>query len=295
MTDLATTGDVEPLHSDIIAQLLFNGDLSGMSDGQIMAFYFHKCEALKLDPGEHPFQLLKLKGKKVLYATKACADALCRNRGVTREILSAERIDDLYVVRTRASVDGRSDEDMGAVSLTDSKTGKPLKGEDLANATMKAFTKSKRRAVLALFGVGALDDSEVDSIPGAKRGKLPPIQVGEVTIEPDRSKPATKPSGDAPLVMKLQWCMGEIGRLRHCLGMEERSSRRELRQLRKGRAWPAQVKVTDEDRAEAIDEANSIIRHMREALDDMQDPDTRDADALMPGRGGPEPEAEVVG
>jgi len=57
---------------------------------------------------------------------------------------------------------GRSDTDIGAVVCGH------LKGEDLANAKMRAVTKAKRRVTLSLCGLGFLDESEVTSIPEAR-------------------------------------------------------------------------------------------------------------------------------
>ena len=55
---------------------------------------------------------------------------------------------------------GRTDTEIGALSI------KGLTGDSLCNAMMKALTKSKRRVTLSICGLGLLDESEVDSIPG---------------------------------------------------------------------------------------------------------------------------------
>jgi hypothetical protein len=44
-----------------------------------------------------------------------------------------------------------------------------LKGDALANALMKAETKSKRRVTLSICGLGMLDETEVDTIPDARK------------------------------------------------------------------------------------------------------------------------------
>lgn len=67
------------------------------------------------------------------------------------------------VVTARAqTIDGRDDESTGAVSI------QGLKGEALANAIMKSETKAKRRVTLSICGLSGLDESEIDSIPGAR-------------------------------------------------------------------------------------------------------------------------------
>lgn len=177
---LAVISEPEPLHRDIVANLVLAGDLSTMSEGQRLAYYMHRCRSLGVDPAEQPFQLLHLDGKLILYATKTCTDALCRERNVSRDVVSAEVVGDLYVVRARATCGGRHDEDMGVVSLMNRKTGKRLEGEALGNAMMKGVTKAKRRAVLSLFGVGAMDETEVETIPGAQRET---IEIEEPTTE----------------------------------------------------------------------------------------------------------------
>jgi len=52
-----------------------------------------------------------------------------------------------------------------------------LKGDALANALMKCETKAKRRVTLSLAGLGWLDETELETIPG--------IRVGEPTGDPE--------------------------------------------------------------------------------------------------------------
>jgi hypothetical protein len=61
---------------------------------------------------------------------------------------------------------GRSDESIGAVAIGG------LKGDALCNALMKAETKAKRRATLAIVGLSFLDESEVETVQGARRVDL---------------------------------------------------------------------------------------------------------------------------
>ena len=69
--------------------------------------------------------------------------------------------------------EGREDSSTGAVSIAS------LKGEALANAIMKAETKSKRRVTLSLCGLGMLDETEVASVPAAKPSMVD-VETGEV-------------------------------------------------------------------------------------------------------------------
>ena len=92
------------------------------------------------------------------------------------------------MVTARATTpDDRTDEAIGAVPLAG------LRGEALANAFMKAETKSKRRVTLSICGLGFTDESEVDSIPGAQRVSV--SDDGEIIDVP--SKPTPQPTAQA--------------------------------------------------------------------------------------------------
>jgi hypothetical protein len=56
---------------------------------------------------------------------------------------------------------GRTDIATGALTISG------LKGNDMANALMKAETKAKRRATLSICGLGLLDETELETIPQA--------------------------------------------------------------------------------------------------------------------------------
>jgi thioredoxin-like negative regulator of GroEL len=70
-------------------------------------------------------------------------------------------------VRARTA-DGRQDEDMGVVNIDG------LAGDAAANAILKAITKAKRRVTLSICGLGWLDETEADAIPGAQPLKAEP-------------------------------------------------------------------------------------------------------------------------
>ena len=131
-------------------------------------------QRIGLDPATQPFKLLNLKGKEILYADKSAAQQLNRLYKISHEVLKNEKIDDVYMVTVRASnADGFQDE-YGAVTIN----GK--KGEDLANSLMKAITKSKRRATLALCGLSMMDETELDTLPDATTLPLPKAQPSAV-------------------------------------------------------------------------------------------------------------------
>lgn len=146
-----------------IEQVLVTGDLTRFTAEQKIIYYERLCESLGLNKLTKPFEYLSLQGKLVLYATKNCGEQLRQLHGVSITALTGQRIDDVYIV-TATAVDkhGRTDCATGAVSVAN------LKTDALCNAYMKAETKSKRRVTLSLCSLGMLDESEIETIAGAK-------------------------------------------------------------------------------------------------------------------------------
>lgn len=148
----------------VIEQVMLKGNLSVLSPQQKIEYYAKTCESLGLNPLTKPFEYINLNGKEVLYATKGCTEQLRQVHGVSIKIVDKQKFDDVYIVTAEASdKNGRYDSATGAVTVAG------LKGEALANAMMKAETKAKRRVTLSLCGLNMLDESEVESIPTAKK------------------------------------------------------------------------------------------------------------------------------
>ena len=160
-----------------IERLVALGDLEGLQPLERAAYYRKVCESLGLNPLTQPFAYIKLNGKLTLYAKKDTSDQLRKLHGVSIVIAKREHVSDLCIVTARATTpDGRTDESIGAVNLAG------LKGENLANALMKAETKAKRRVTLSICGLGWLDETEVADVRAAK-----PVTVttdGEILAEP---------------------------------------------------------------------------------------------------------------
>lgn len=157
-----------------IEEVLISGNLAKLTPPQRVAYYNRVCESIGVNPLTRPFEYIVLNDKLQLYARKDCTDQLRSGRRVSIAIVSKEKIDDVYVVTARATTpDGRADEATGAVNLTN------LKGENLANALMKAETKAKRRVTLSICGLGFTDESEVGDIPNARPANIDP-QTGEI-------------------------------------------------------------------------------------------------------------------
>jgi hypothetical protein len=205
-----------------LERLFIQGDLASLGPDDRVRYYLRVCESLGLNPATQPFAYLTLKGRGlVLYARKDATEQLRRLHRVSVQIVARERQQDVYLVVARATLpDGRHDESVGAVSL------QGLKGEDLANAYMKAETKSKRRVTLSICGLGMLDETEVVDVPPVPPAALPALPA------PHRGDPApalkngngdaAPPTEDGPALMervrrtdaelaKKGWCLpGEL-------------------------------------------------------------------------------------
>jgi len=165
--------------ADAVESLLIQGDLAKLSSEQRSQYYLRVCDSLGLNPLTKPFEYVTLNGKLLLYARKDATEQLRKRDKVSVEIVAREVVEGVYVVTARASTpDGRTDESIGAVTI------EGAKGDNRANAMMKAETKAKRRVTLSLCGLGMLDESEVETIPDARV---------EVTPEPAPQRPEPTP------------------------------------------------------------------------------------------------------
>jgi len=198
----------QPDAGALLEQVVIAGDLARLTPAQRVSYYRSVCDSLGLNPLTKPFDYLHLNGRLVLYATRTATDQLRATRGISVQIVSRELMEaaGLYVVTARATArDGRTDEAVGAVSIAG------LKGEALANALMKAETKAKRRATLSLVGLGWLDESEAESVPGARPAAVD-RETGEITgevvehRERQDSHGAAAAPGDIPAALpQEQW------------------------------------------------------------------------------------------
>jgi len=139
------------------------GDIGRLDPSQRISLYKAVCDSLGLNPLTQPFEYLTLNGKVQLYAKKSCTEQLRQIHGVSVLALEQEMRGDILCMTARVrDRSGREDIATGAVNL------KGLAGEALANAYMKCETKSKRRATLSICGLAMLDETEIDSIAGAR-------------------------------------------------------------------------------------------------------------------------------
>lgn len=155
--------------AQLLERVVIGGDLAKLSPAERMQYYAQVCESVGLNPLTRPFEYITLNGKLTLYARRDATDQLRSLKNVSIEIKSRETVGDLYVVTAKATnKDGRTDESLGAVNL------KGFAGDVLANQLMKCETKAKRRVTLSICGLGLLDETEVETIPGATSGPITP-------------------------------------------------------------------------------------------------------------------------
>lgn len=176
MSNITTTNAIE--------NALLKGDLKDLTSDQRLSYLKQVCDSVGLNMLTKPFEYIQLNGKLTLYATRAATDQLRSVQKVSIKITSREKFDDIYVVTAQATnAEGRFDESTGAVNVSG------LKGDNLANAYLKAETKAKRRVTLSLCGLGLLDESEIETIPDAKKF-VEPIQAPQAQERPAKATPA---------------------------------------------------------------------------------------------------------
>jgi len=164
---------VPTLDVSTVETVLVGGDLSKLTPAQRVSYYQATCKSLGLNPLTRPFDYLVLNGKMILYARRDATDQLRAIKGISITITKRETINEVYVVTAQASEGGRTDESTGVVSM------KGLSGDALANAMMKAESKAKRRVTLSIVGLGMSDETEVETIPQAKKVEVD-TQTGEI-------------------------------------------------------------------------------------------------------------------
>lgn len=190
MNNLTTTHENQ-LDPVALQKVLLQGNIAGLNAQQKNAYYLQVCQMVGLNPLTKPFDYIAFQGKEVLYANKGAAEQLRMVHKIGLKIVAREKIEDVYVVTAEAvNSDGRTDSSTGAVSITN------LRGEALANAMMKAETKAKRRVTLSICGLNMLDETEVETIQGARPV---PVQADSYSAPAARIAPSQPwPEDGAP-------------------------------------------------------------------------------------------------
>lgn len=181
------TAELAPIEQpdlSAIERVVIAGDLSKLTPEQRWGYYRDVCQSVGLNPLTKPFDYITLNGKLTLYALKGATDQLRGRYGISISKPAVDIAEGLCIVTVSASGrDGRTDSDLGIVPIEN------LRGDARANAIMKAITKAKRRVTLSYCGLGMLDETEVETIPGA-RYEDAPVDPGPI---PSTSRPEPWP------------------------------------------------------------------------------------------------------
>lgn len=188
----------DPQETALINKLVMEGDLAKFTDEEQLAYYYAVCERAGLDPLSQPLEYLTLNKKLVLYFKSKSTDQIAGNRGLSRRVVDTKMVGAVYLVIAECTDRaGRVEQSTGAASI------QGLTGDNLVNAMLRAESKAKRRSVISFTGLGFMDESDADSIPGAMRVEGPkpnPHQADADTGEVDETKAPITPQLTAKLV-----------------------------------------------------------------------------------------------
>lgn len=175
-------------------EAMVGGDFGKLTPKQRAVFYVAAADSIEVNWKLKPFDWIKNKdGKVQLYPNASCAAQLATKHGIGVEPIAREEKDGIIEVRVKATNrEGRSVWDLGAVSCLG------MKGQDLANARMKAETVAYRRAVFKLAGLGLTDSGSMLGVKGFGPAQLP---EGSALVDPVSGEvldEANFPSSPAP-------------------------------------------------------------------------------------------------
>ena len=185
MSDVATAPSA--VSAATLEAVLATGDLSKLTPGQRIEYVARVCQTIGLNPFTRPIRFLRLGTDIVAYFTRDGTDQLRKLHKISLSVTEQRLDGDVFVVTVKASTpDGRSDEDIGAVTI-----GR-LQSDSKANALMKCITKAKRRVTLSICGLGFMDESELDTL-----GSIQTFDAGEPTPPPGRKSVSDQQAGQA--------------------------------------------------------------------------------------------------
>ena len=143
-----------------IDRAIFANDFGALTQDERVLHGKRMCESIGIRYETQPIKWILMKGGKwVPYAGKDASDQLRAKHNISVEVTSRDVKDGLITVHARATApSGRRDEDFGVVPVAG------LRGDEAANAVMKAVTKAKRRVTLSICGLGMMDESEIASL-----------------------------------------------------------------------------------------------------------------------------------
>jgi hypothetical protein len=140
----------------IALAVIGDGNLDQMNDDAKTRFVIEASRMLGLNPVMGPFLIVKFEGKAVLYLTKSGAEQLANLHHVSTEVTSKGVEYGLFMTTVRASQGERFADATGAVPFeTADGTTVPL--VQRGRVIKISETQARRRAILALIGLGFLD------------------------------------------------------------------------------------------------------------------------------------------
>ncbi len=246
----ATEAPLDPLEEALERMVKGEGDLATLTPSQRATLYKRVCQRLGLDPMTYPLQYLWVRApggggeRLILYLNKDGAAQLRKIHKVSTRLVDHRYIPEVgaYVALVEASTpDGRVELEAGAVSVK-----RVDSGDVVANAIMHAITKAKRRATIAVVGVGFLDETEALSIPDARPARVD-VETGEVLESPP---PRAKPVGQA---------LTEIGEAFRRLGLYDRELAREYASAVVGRKLTSAKELGEEEIELVLAHASALL------------------------------------
>ncbi len=180
-SNAVAVAESQAIDISVVEAVITGGDLGRLSPEQRVRYYIQTCEDLKLNWRTKPFDVVSLRGNgpKILYPNKGCAEQLAGIHNINVDLLEAITEQGVRIQKAKACLpNGRCTTSTGAVPVEN------LRGEGYANAVMKAETKARRRAILALVGLNMPDASELDTIPGSIMFNVD-VETGEIQDAPE--------------------------------------------------------------------------------------------------------------
>jgi hypothetical protein len=242
----------DPLEEALERMVKGEGDLAALTPSQRATLYKKVCERLGLDPMTYPLQYLWVRApgggeRLILYLNKDGAAQLRKVHKVNTRLVDHRILPEVgaYVAVVEASTpDGRVEVETGAVSV------RGASPNDVANALMHAVTKAKRRATIAIVGVGFLDETEALSIPDARPARVD-VETGEV-LEP--SPPRKHEVGH-----EVGQALTKIGEVFRRLGLHDRELAREYASAVVGRPLVSSKELGEEEIEVVLAHANTLL------------------------------------
>jgi hypothetical protein len=204
------------LPGDLLEKVTLGNDLSDLTAIERIQYVTSICQTLGLNPVTRPIQIMKFQNKLVPYFSKDATEQLRKINKVSILNINTKMHDGgVYVVTATASTpDGRQDSSTGAIVV------QGLKGDVLANAMMKAETKAKRRVTLSICGLGFIDECEVNSIPGAQKIEVHPVNENKMIENDSEVDQWLQDIKDADSIPALQAVFTEAKKQSFCSNKE---------------------------------------------------------------------------